>query len=112
MLSPNTRSRFYKDHGFKVNFKVLDDFDGSRKAFDNDEVDLLWCTIDAFPTEAGVRKGNPQIVFQADWSRGGDAIVKSRCGYHDSFSFFPHVATRSGRYDYQRCQTCLFFQCH
>jgi len=77
-FSPNTRSRYYKDYGFKVNFKVLDDFDGSRKAFDNDEVDLLWCTIDAFPTEAGVRKGSPQIVFQADWSRGGDAIVVER----------------------------------
>ncbi len=77
-FSANTKSRFYKDYGFKVNFKVLDDFDGSRKAFDNDEVDLLWCTIDAYPTEAGVRAGDPQIVFQADWSRGGDAIVVER----------------------------------
>lgn len=77
-FNPNRNSRYKKDYGFDVNFKVLDDFDGSRKAFDNDEVDLLWCTIDAFPTEAGVRKGNPQIVFQADWSRGGDAIVVER----------------------------------
>jgi len=74
----NTKSRYYKDYGFKVNFKVLDDFDGSRKAFDNNEVDLLWCTIDAYSTEAGVRSGDPQIVFQADWSRGGDAIVVER----------------------------------
>jgi len=74
-FSPNRNSRYKKDYGFDVNFKVLDDFDGSRKAFDNNEVDLLWCTIDAFPTEAGVRKGNPQIVFQADWSRGGDAKI-------------------------------------
>ncbi len=74
----NSRSRFYKDYGFKVNFKVLDDFVASRKAFENDEVDLLWCTIDAFPTESGGLKGDPQIAFQADWSRGGDAIVVKR----------------------------------
>lgn len=74
----NTKSRYYKDYGFKVNFKVLDDFVASRKAFENNEVDLLWCTIDAFPTESGGLSGDPQIVFQADWSRGGDAIVVRR----------------------------------
>ncbi len=77
-FNANTKSRYYKDYGFKVNFKVLDDFLGSRKAFENNEVDLLWCTIDAFPTEAGNLKGDPQIAFQADWSRGGDAIVVER----------------------------------
>ncbi len=74
----NTKSRYYKDYGLKVNFKVLDDFVASRKAFENDEVHLLWCTIDAFPTESGGLSGDPQIVFQADWSRGGDAIVVRR----------------------------------
>ena len=74
----NTKSRFYKDYGFKVDFKIIDNFDASRKAFENDEIDLLWCTIDAFPTESGVLAGNPKIVFQADWSRGGDAIVVKR----------------------------------
>ncbi|MFT7606067.1 MAG: NitT/TauT family transport system substrate-binding protein, partial [Saprospiraceae bacterium] len=29
----NTRSRFYKDYGFKVEFKILDDFEASRAAF-------------------------------------------------------------------------------
>ena len=77
-FSANTKSRFYKDYGFKVNFKVMDDFIASRKAFENNEVDLLWCTIDAFPTESGVLKGDPKVVFQADWSRGGDAIVVKR----------------------------------
>jgi len=74
----STKSRYYKDYGLKVNFKVLDDFVASRKAFENDEVQLLWCTIDAFPTESGGLSGDPQIVFQADWSRGGDAIVVRR----------------------------------
>lgn len=75
----NTRSRFYKDYGFKVEFKILDDFDPSRAAFKNDEVHLLWATIDAFPTEVeGLKAYNPKVVFQADWSRGGDAIVARR----------------------------------
>ena len=75
----NEESRFFKDYGFKVNFEVLDDFDASRDAFKSGEVDLLWATIDAFPTEVeGLSQYEPQVVFQADWSRGGDAIVARR----------------------------------
>ncbi len=74
----NTRSNFYQDYGFKVKFHLLDDFVGSRDAFTAGQVDLLWATIDAFPTEAGLLPGNPKVVFQADWSRGGDAIVTRR----------------------------------
>lgn len=75
----NEESRFYKDYGLKVNFKVLDDFDASRDAFKADEVNLIWATIDAFPTEVeGLSAYDPQVVFQADWSRGGDAIVVRR----------------------------------
>ncbi len=72
-------SRFYKDYGLKVEFKVLDDFEASRNAFRADEVNLLWQTIDAFPTEVnGLKDFDPVIVWQADWSRGGDAIVARR----------------------------------
>jgi NitT/TauT family transport system substrate-binding protein len=75
----NKNSRFYKDYGFQVDFKVLDDFVASRDAFKRGDVDLLWATIDAFPTEAGAMASEePQVVFQADWSRGGDAIVVRR----------------------------------
>lgn len=75
----NRKSRFYKDYGFQVEFKVLDDFVASREAWKRDDVHLLWATIDAFPTESGVlREYEPQVVFQADWSRGGDAIVARR----------------------------------
>ena len=75
----STASRFYKDYGFKVEFKVLDDFEASRNAFRAGEVDLLWATIDAFPTEVnGLGDFDPVIVWQADWSRGGDAIVARR----------------------------------
>ena len=75
----NTNSQFYKDYGFKVKFEVIDDFDASRDAFKNGDIDLMWATIDAFPTEVeGLAKYDPQVVFQADWSRGGDAIVSRR----------------------------------
>ncbi len=75
----NTNSRFYKDYGFKVEFKILDDFEASRAAFKNGNVDLLWCTIDALPTEMGSLEAyDPKVVFQSDWSRGGDAVVVRR----------------------------------
>jgi NitT/TauT family transport system substrate-binding protein len=75
----NTESRFYKDYGMKVDFKVLDDFEASRAAFKNGDVDLLWCTVDALPTEmASLEAFDPRVVFQADWSRGGDAVVVRR----------------------------------
>lgn len=75
----NKNSRFYRDYGFMVDFKVLDDFTASREAFKRGDVDLLWATIDAFPTEAAqLAQYSPQVVFQADWSRGGDAIVVRR----------------------------------
>ena len=77
----NRNSRFYKDYGFQVEFKVLNDFVASREAWKSGEVDLLWATIDAFPTEVNDlrRQGHePVVVFQSDWSRGGDAIVVRR----------------------------------
>lgn len=78
-FKPNADSRYRKDYGFDVEFKVLDDFEASRAAWKNGDIDLLWTTADAFPTEAsGLSDFDPQIVFQSDWSRGGDAIVARR----------------------------------
>jgi len=75
----NKKSRFYKEYGFMVEFKVLDDFVASRNAWKTDDVDLLWATIDAFTTEVqGLQQFEPQVIFQADWSRGGDAVVVNR----------------------------------
>jgi NitT/TauT family transport system substrate-binding protein len=69
-------SRYYKDYGILVEFKVMDDFNASRAAWKADEVNLQWITADAFPTEVNnLKEYDPKIVFQADWSRGGDAIV-------------------------------------
>ncbi|MDZ4680107.1 MAG: phosphate ABC transporter substrate-binding/OmpA family protein [Saprospiraceae bacterium] len=72
----SAKSRFSKEYGIDVEFKVLDDFEASRNAFKADEVNLLWQTIDAFPTEVnGLADFDPVVVFQSDWSRGGDAVV-------------------------------------
>jgi len=68
----NSGSKF---EGVCVNFTVMDDFNASRAAFKSGKMDLMWVTMDAFPTEAG-NYGEPvKFLFQADWSRGGDAIV-------------------------------------
>ncbi len=78
-FSANANSRFLKQYGFPVEFKVLDDFDASRAALKSGEIDLLWATIDAFPTEVeALKEFQPQVAFQVDWSRGGDAIVVRR----------------------------------
>lgn len=72
----NEQSRFYKEYGFLVNFTVIDDFAPSRDAFKSGDCDLLWVTVDAFPTEVeSLEKVDPVFLFQTDWSRGGDAIV-------------------------------------
>ncbi len=72
-------SRFYKENGVLVEFVLNDDFVSSREAWKAGKVDVLWTTIDAFPTEvASLSEYEPQVILQADWSRGGDAIVVRR----------------------------------
>lgn len=76
----NANSKFRQD-GICVNFSVMDDFAASRAAFKSGAMDLMWVTVDAFPTESGNYGENVKFLFQADWSRGGDAIVtKSNVG--------------------------------
>ena len=72
-------SRFYKDYGITVEFKLIDDYDASRNAWKGDQCQLLWTTADSFPIEAAsMAEYSPQILFQSDWSRKGDAIVVTR----------------------------------
>lgn len=71
----NKESRYYKDHGLFVEFILIDDFTASREALKSGKIDLLWCTTDLFPTDAPNLPDDVKIVFQADWSRGGDAVV-------------------------------------
>jgi NitT/TauT family transport system substrate-binding protein len=78
-FAASKESRFYKEYGILVDFKLLDDFNDCRNAWKSDNIDLMWATVDAFTTEVnGFKEFEPQIVFQADWSRGGDAVVVTR----------------------------------
>lgn len=78
-FKPSKESRFSKEYGINVEFVLNDDFNSSREAWKAGEIDVLWTTIDAFPTEVeGFRDLDPQVIFQADWSRGGDALVVRR----------------------------------
>jgi len=78
-FTASKESRYYKDYGILVEFKVIDDFNASRAAFKSGDIDILWQTADAFPTEVnGLAEFKPRIIFQSDWSRGGDAIVVRR----------------------------------
>ncbi|MEM9885343.1 MAG: phosphate ABC transporter substrate-binding/OmpA family protein [Bacteroidota bacterium] len=75
----NKNSRFYKDYGFQVDFQVINDPEASLAAWKRGDLDLHWFTLDAFPTiYEGIKDYDPVILFQADWSRGGDAIVARR----------------------------------
>ncbi len=77
-FAANEASLFFKNFGFKVEFVLLDDPDASRAAFKTGAIDLLWGTADTFPTEAGgfyVSGVYAKILFQVDWSDGGDALV-------------------------------------
>ncbi|MDO8516961.1 MAG: phosphate ABC transporter substrate-binding/OmpA family protein [Nanoarchaeota archaeon] len=77
-FNPSKDSRYFSEYGIFVKFQVLDDFNASRAAWKKGEVDLMWVTADAYPTEtAGLIDAgyNPRFIFQADWSRKGDAIV-------------------------------------
>lgn len=73
------QSRFFQEYGLLVEFVLNDDFVSSREAFKSGAVDVLWTTADAFPVEAaGMASLSPKVIFQADWSRGGDVIVARR----------------------------------
>lgn len=77
----NTRSRFFKDYGFKVEFSREDDLLTALDAWAADEYDVLVQTADAFslytaPEELAPLK--PRAFMQVDWSRGGDAIIAKR----------------------------------
>lgn len=78
-FKPFEESRFYRDYGVKVEFIVNDDPVASMESWKAGAVDVMWTTVDAFTTMvAPLKEYSPKIIFQADWSRGGDAIVVRR----------------------------------
>lgn len=75
-FGPSRKSRYYKKYGIMVDFVLIDDFNTSRNAWKTGDIDLMWATVDMFTTEMEeLKEFQPQIVYLADWSRGGDAIV-------------------------------------
>jgi NitT/TauT family transport system substrate-binding protein len=69
-------SRYWTEYQLPVNFVLIDDYNPSREAWKADRCHLLWNTADAFPVEAAsLAAFQPQIIFQSDWSRGGDVFI-------------------------------------
>jgi NitT/TauT family transport system substrate-binding protein len=78
-FAASSASRFSKEYGIDVEFVLNDDVDASLNAWKAGDIDLHWYTMDAFPTILpGLEAFDPVALFQADWSRGGDAIVARR----------------------------------
>jgi len=77
----NARSRFFKEYGFKVDFKLNNDLIGAMDAWIAGEYDVLVQTADAFPLYTApddINELGPKAFMQVDWSRGGDAIIVKR----------------------------------
>lgn len=78
-FQPNEDSIFFKEHGFKVNLKLIDDPVVARDAFASGESHILWGTLDMMvlfaPELMKDSRTAPRIVQQVDWSNGGDGIV-------------------------------------
>lgn len=77
----NARSRFYKDYGFKVEFKLENDLINALDAWIAGEYDVLVQTADAFPLYTApedINASKPKAFMQVDWSRGGDVFIVKR----------------------------------
>lgn len=78
-FKPSAESMFRKEYGIDVEFVLNDDVVSSLNAFKNGDIDVHWYTIDAFPTILpDLQQYDPVVLWQADWSRGGDAVVVKR----------------------------------
>jgi len=78
-FKPSAESMFRKEYGIDVEFVLNDDVVASLNAFKNGDIDVHWYTIDAMPTiMPDLQAFDPVVLWQSDWSRGGDAIVVKR----------------------------------
>lgn len=78
-FAPNEDSIFYKEYGFKVNLKLIDDPVVARDAYASGQSHVLWGTMDMMvlfaPELMKDSRTAPRIPQQIDWSSGGDGIV-------------------------------------
>lgn len=77
-LTASAESNFYTKYGILVDIILNDDFQTSRESWKSGDVDIMWTTADGFPNESGNLPDNPEVIFQFDWSRGGDVIIGTR----------------------------------
>jgi len=73
-------SYFYKNFGIRLDIKNADDFDASRKAWQNDPNAIAFCTLDSYPVEAGEKDGMSDARYFVihNFSAGADAIVVTK----------------------------------
>lgn len=78
-FAPSEQSVFFKEYGFKVNLKLIDDPVVARDSFAAGESHILWGTLDMMvlfaPDLMKDSRSAPRIFQQVDWSSGGDGIV-------------------------------------
>ena len=79
-LEPNEDSYIYKNYDIKLKIVVQDDFQAGRSAFKNGDIDVIYCTADAFPVEMseGSDMTDARFFNISNWSRGADAIVVNK----------------------------------
>lgn len=79
-LEPNEESYIYKNYGLKLKIVIQDDFQAGRAAFKNGNIDIIYCTADAFPVEMSEGSDMNDVKFFniSNWSRGADAIVVNK----------------------------------
>ena len=75
-LPATAESRFTTEFGVPVELTINDDFQSSLDAWKADKVDLICNTADVLPVIfPNIMPLEPRVVFQIDWSRGGDVVV-------------------------------------
>lgn len=76
---PTKDCDLYRKYGIMADISVIDVVKDSRNKFINGELDVVYCTVDALPTDmgsmSGIAQANARLFGQVDWSRGGDLIV-------------------------------------
>ncbi|MDR2950628.1 MAG: phosphate ABC transporter substrate-binding/OmpA family protein [Dysgonomonas sp.] len=79
-LKPNEESVIAKEYGIMLNIVIQDDFIAGRNGLKKGEVDMIYCTADALPTEMSESGDMTDVrhFMLLNWSRGADAIVVNR----------------------------------
>lgn len=78
-FAPSEESIFFKNYGFKVDLKLIDDPVVARDTYVSGDSPILWGTLDMMalfaPELMKDSRTAPRIYQQIDWSSGGDGIV-------------------------------------